>query len=146
MHSLTSTDPQSHRIVIVNSQFLVNIKAYGQGPGGALLFCGVTLELRQCQFIGNTAASGGAINIFVSVVLVVGCTFRENNARGNGGGGGAIFAINSHVEVYSSEFAEAGGALYFEFESPLSAAIATYYHGFIFQNASFTFNTVEKDH
>ena len=144
VYSSAFTYPQSHHIVIVDTQFFINMRAYGLGNGGALLLRSVTLELYRCQFIGNTAASGGAINIFDSVVLVVGCTFRENCARESGG---AIFSINSHVEVYNSEFhsnsAEAGGALYFD--GLLSATVATYRYNFIFQDTIFTFNTVGED-
>ena len=144
VHSLPSIAPQNHRIVIVDSQFFTNMRAYGHGYGGSLLLRSVTLELHQCQFIGNTATSGGAINTLDSVVLVVGCTFRENYARESGG---AIFAQNSHVEVYNSKFhsnsAEAGGALYFD--GLLNTAIATYFRDFSFQNTTFISNTVEKD-
>ena len=90
--------------------------ACGSAGGGAIAVSNQsgawnTLNLTNCQFIGNSAGKGGAIWLRSSTKsqsTIVGCTFTGNNA---GSTGGAILAdANANITVDGCSFSENAAA------------------------------------
>jgi hypothetical protein len=91
-----------------------------QGGGAFSVARSTAVTFARCVFQGNTAPAGGGGTIDDSVVLFDTCTFRNNAATGDTGGGGVAIAggarptfVNCQFTANSSTQAEygAGGAV-----------------------------------
>lgn len=85
----------------VNDCLFVNNQT--TGDGGALVLSGNGGTSRDCYFIGNEANNGGGARIApdTSTQTIVGFVFRENRAKGQGGG---LYRPGHNVVVRQSRF------------------------------------------
>ena len=93
-------------------------KVYDSTYGGVII-CDTpsgkvtTLNLNGCQFISNSAVSGGVIATYNSVVDIQDCVFYNSSAERFGG---AIYSIKSDLTIHDSYFelndAKYGGVIY----------------------------------
>ncbi len=90
--------------------------------GGALdleVRGGSRLEIRNSQFLSNTAAAGGGLDLHVyddSTVVIADSLFQGNSASAGAGGGGRIVLHSGTVKIAGTTFTNnqasvAGGAL-----------------------------------
>gem|GEM_PF-4649468 len=89
-------------MLITNSVFANNDVLY---DGGAIFMTGTIAQgsLSNCVFAGNAAGfNGGAIRDFGNTFSMKQCTFYDNHAAGNPGGGAIMSSGN--VTVYNSIF------------------------------------------
>ena len=91
----------------------------GAFSGGALFADGVTLTIRDSQFVGNRAAQDAAVHCQdVCDVEVSGTLFADNVATTNPAS--AIFVYDGTVEVWNSTFANNTGP---EMQLAISSAV-----------------------
>ncbi len=78
------------------------------GSGGAANFFGLGGGCLDCVFTGNSARSGGALALTLTLdSSLMRCEFRQNHATNtvaSGGGGGAVLALASPLRVSDSSF------------------------------------------
>jgi predicted outer membrane repeat protein len=110
-------------LTAVDSSF-INNTAYGSvvpgqscGAGGAIKHNGPRMELINCTFSGNTAATnGGAIHIACdSTALLTNCTISGNTAAGGGGAitvKGQLELVHCTIADNTAETASDGGGLF----------------------------------
>ncbi|OGV75612.1 MAG: hypothetical protein A3K19_24120 [Lentisphaerae bacterium RIFOXYB12_FULL_65_16] len=117
-----NTDNSFHVVRGANSSVLSGFvvtagKADGSGAdllGGGLVNDGASLSISDCVFLANSASSGPAIQNVSNTVTIVGCSFIENSATGNGG---AIYNSYANVDCQQCWFVgngvpSYGGAVY----------------------------------
>jgi predicted outer membrane repeat protein len=80
-------------------QNIAFIKAKGFLSGGAICAFRSSINLIDCDFLGNTATFGGAFFAHTCNVSMTRCNFRNNVASS----GGAINAISSNVDLIGSD-------------------------------------------
>lgn len=90
------------------------------GTGGAIYVGDNTASISYSSFFNNESEFGGAaISLNEAKIDVSYCSFQENRALGDFGKGGAIYSIESEVNMYSCTFKDnystlSGGAVYSE--------------------------------
>jgi hypothetical protein len=87
----------------------------GGGSGGAMANEGASAPvLNACDFLGNSADTGGAVYSFACNPTLIGCTFTLNSAVFGGGavanGGGALAMLTGCT--FTTNVAGFGGAVY----------------------------------
>ena len=101
-------------VTISNSNFIENIATNGVPRGGAVYNKGV-MSLINCNFTGNTAFIGGAIDNDYGTMTVFACKFTNNVAKTNGSTGGAINnygTLTATSNTFKNNTADDGGAIY----------------------------------
>jgi predicted outer membrane repeat protein len=83
-----------------NISFIKAKNATPYAAGGAIYAYNSSINLIDCDFVGNTAYSGGAFYAHNSNVSVSRCNFRNNIA---GHSGGAIDARSSNITLIGSD-------------------------------------------
>ena len=93
----------------------------GVGTGGGLKVDRSTVQVVECDFVGNQAAYGGAAYLYYSEGRVERCTFSSNTAPATSGtyhfGGGALYCHSSSPSILDCTFSHnnavgKGGALF----------------------------------
>ncbi len=87
--------------------------------GSAVYAENCTLDATNCQFVGNTAAKGGAVALVDTEAMFAHCVFGNNLSHGDAGAMYVSSDEATSVEVYLSNFAdntawEDGGAMVVE--------------------------------
>lgn len=70
-----------------------------QNYGGAVHASGVEILVKNSSFVGNTCACGGALSNEIGVMIVDGCSFRENGSVSKSGMGGAIVTYDEYPKA-----------------------------------------------
>ncbi len=72
---------------VTNCRFVDNNGTNADAPGGGV-YCGFggPITFTGCEFIGNSARSGGGLYVQNNPLTLVNCLFRDNNTTGDGGG------------------------------------------------------------
>ncbi len=72
-----------------------------QNYGGAVHASGVEVSIKNSSFTGNNSACGGALSNEIGVMIVDGCSFKENGSVSKVGMGGAIASYDEYPkQVY----------------------------------------------
>lgn len=88
-----------------------------QGSGGMMIAYGISsISIHNCCFEGNSAVEGGAIAVVYSNIEIINSEFKHNTASDQGGALEAQQKCNIalHNCTFSANWADRGGALYFE--------------------------------
>jgi predicted outer membrane repeat protein len=119
---------------IEDSTFINN---HASANGGALQLAvgGLSSAILRTQFISNTAANGGALNILLATVAITDSNFLSNTATADGG---AIHALTSTLALASTIFptittfqhntAASGGALLLSGPGALALNAVTFHN------------------
>ena len=70
-----------------------------QNYGGAVHASGVEILVKNSSFVGNTCACGGALSNEIGVMIVDGCSFKENGSVSKAGMGGAIASYDEYPKA-----------------------------------------------
>ena len=70
-----------------------------QNYGGAVHASGVEISILNSSFVGNTCACGGALSNEIGVMIVDGCSFKENGSVSKSGMGGAIVTYDEYPKA-----------------------------------------------
>lgn len=70
-----------------------------QNYGGAVHASGVEILVKNSSFVGNTCACGGALSNEIGVMIVDGCSFKENGSVSKSGMGGAIVNYDEYPKA-----------------------------------------------
>jgi len=86
--------------------------------GGAMYWEYAEPVIDDCNFVANSALQGGGAYFVGGSAQIIRSNFRENDANGVGGGGGAIYcfdanAVISDCSITSNDADTSGGGIYF---------------------------------
>ena len=70
-----------------------------QNYGGAVHASGVEISIKNSSFTGNNSACGGALSNEIGVMIVDGCSFKENGSVSKAGMGGAIASYDEYPKA-----------------------------------------------
>lgn len=70
-----------------------------QNYGGAVHASGVEISIKNSSFTGNNCACGGALSNEIGVMIVDGCSFKENGSVSKAGMGGAIASYDEYPKA-----------------------------------------------
>ncbi len=70
-----------------------------QNYGGAVHASGVEVSIKNSSFTGNNSACGGALSNEIGVMIVDGCSFKENGSVSKAGMGGAIVSYDEYPKA-----------------------------------------------
>ncbi len=113
------------RLTVRGCRFAGNEAFVSQGPcssgvgrGGAILLNPGTIDLRDCEFVGNRGASGGAVRVdgLPSGIFLRTSTFVDNQGGGNGGAVSIDGGVVEDCVFLGNRASEDGGGLSAELE------------------------------
>ena len=74
-------------------------KNSAQNYGGAVHASGVEISIKNSSFVENTCACGGALSNEIGVMVVEGCSFKQNGSVSVVGMGGAIVSYDEYPKA-----------------------------------------------